>query len=183
MYGSPFRLPFPDVDHSRFLMFLGANPAVSGTSLFHLPHAVRRLRAVVRSGGRVVFINPRRTETGLAGEQIFIRPDTDVFFLAAFLSEILREQALRSGARRAPHGRTRRARGRGEGLDARAPGEVTGISAPTLRELVRAHHASGAAALYLSTGVNQGRSGALCFWLQEAINAGLGESRPAAAAA
>jgi anaerobic selenocysteine-containing dehydrogenase len=64
MYGSPFRLPFPDVDHSRFLMFLGANPAVSGTSLFHLPHAVQRLRAVVRKGGRVVFVNPRRTETG-----------------------------------------------------------------------------------------------------------------------
>jgi anaerobic selenocysteine-containing dehydrogenase len=48
---------------------------------------------------------------------------------------------------------------------------VTGIAAETLRELVRAHHASGAAALYLSTGVNQGRSGALCFWFQEAINA------------
>src|SRR5258705_2828434 len=73
-------------------MFIGANPAVSGASLFHLPHAVRRLRAVVRGGGRVVFINPRRTETGLAGQQIFIRPDTDVFFLAAFLSEILRER-------------------------------------------------------------------------------------------
>ena len=64
MYGSPFRLPFPDVDHSRFLMILGANPAVSGTSLFHLPHAVRRLRAVVRSGGRVVFINPAAQRPG-----------------------------------------------------------------------------------------------------------------------
>jgi anaerobic selenocysteine-containing dehydrogenase len=171
MYGSPFRLPFPDVDHSRFLMFLGANPAVSGTSLFHLPHAVRRLRAVVRSGGRVVFINPRRTETGLAGEQIFIRPDTDVFFLAAFLSEILRER-LYDPAHVAKH-----MVGLGE-LEAAVDGwtperqaEVTGISAQTLRELVRAHHASGAAALYLSTGVNQGRSGVLCFWLQEAINA------------
>jgi anaerobic selenocysteine-containing dehydrogenase len=171
MYGSPFRLPFPDVDHSRFLMFLGANPAVSGTSLFHLPHAVRRLRAVVRSGGRVVFINPRRTETGLAGEQIFIRPDTDVFFLAAFLSEILHER-LYDPAHVARH-----MVGLAE-LEAAVVGwtperqaEVTGISAQTLRELVRAHHASGAAALYLSTGVNQGRSGALCFWFQEAINA------------
>jgi len=171
MYGSPFRLPFPDVDHSRFLMFLGANPAVSGTSLFHLPHAVRRLRAVVRSGGRVVFINPRRTETGIAGEQIFIRPDTDVFFLAAFVREILCER-LYDPAHIARHM---------VGLEAleaavkewtpERQAEVTGISAATLRELVRAHHASGAAALYLSTGVNQGRSGVLCFWLQEAINA------------
>src|SRR5262249_62415878 len=48
---------------------------------------------------------------------------------------------------------------------------ATGIPSETLREPGRAHHASGAAALYLSTGVNQGRSGALCFWFQEAINA------------
>jgi anaerobic selenocysteine-containing dehydrogenase len=171
MYGSPFRLPFPDVDHSRFLMFLGANPAVSGTSLFHLPHAVRRLRAVVRSGGRVVFVNPRRTETGIAGEQIWIRPDTDVFFLAAFLAEILRER-LYDPAHVARH-----MVGLAElekVVEAWTPerqAAVTGISAEMLRELVRAHHASGAAALYLSTGVNQGRSGALCFWLQESINA------------
>jgi anaerobic selenocysteine-containing dehydrogenase len=171
MYGSPFRLPFPDVDHSRFLMFLGANPAVSGTSLFHLPHAVRRLRAVVRRGGRVVFVNPRRTETGIAGEQIFIRPDTDVFFLAAFLNEILRER-LYDPAHVAKHmvGQAELAAAVKEWTPERQA-EVTGISADVLRELVRAHHASGAAALYLSTGVNQGRSGALCFWLQEAINA------------
>jgi anaerobic selenocysteine-containing dehydrogenase len=171
MYGSPFRLPFPDVDHSRFLMFIGANPAVSGTSLFHLPHAIRRLRAVVRKGGRVVFVNPRRTETGIAGEQIFIRPDTDVYFLAAFLNEILRER-LYDPAHVARHM---------VGLEAleaavkdwtpERQAEVTGIPAATLCELVRGHHASGAAALYLSTGVNQGRSGALCFWFQEAINA------------
>jgi anaerobic selenocysteine-containing dehydrogenase len=171
MYGSPFRLPFPDVDHSRFLMFIGANPAVSGTSLFHLPHSVQRLRAVVRRGGRVVFLNPRRTETSIAGEQIFIRPDTDVFFLAAFLNEILRER-LYDAAHVAKH-----MVGLAElevVVSAWTPerqAHVTGVSAQTLRELVRAHHVSGAAALYLSTGVNQGRSGALCFWLQEAINA------------
>jgi anaerobic selenocysteine-containing dehydrogenase len=171
MYGSPFRLPFPDVDHSRFLMFIGANPAVSGTSLFHLPHAVQRLRAVVRKGGRVVFINPRRTETGIAGEQIFIRPDTDVFFLAAFLNEILREQ-LYDPSQVAKHmvGLETLSSAVKEWTPERQAA-VTGITAEQLRELVRAHHASGAAALYLSTGVNQGRSGALCFWLQEAINA------------
>jgi len=171
MYGSPFRLPFPDVDHSRFLMFIGANPAVSGTSLFHLPHAVRRLRAVVRRGGRVVFINPRRTETGIAGEQIFIRPDTDVFFLAAFLHEILRERRY-DPAHVARHmvGLEELA-GAVKDWTPERQAEVTGVCADTLRELVRAHGDSGAAALYLSTGVNQGRSGALCFWLQEAINA------------
>ncbi len=49
--------------------------------------------------------------------------------------------------------------------------EVTGVPAETLRELVRAHAAAEGAALYMATGVNQGRSGTLCFWLLECINA------------
>ena len=45
--------------------------------------------------------------------------------------------------------------------------EVTGISAETLRDLVRSHNEAKGAALYMATGVNQGRSGTLCFWLLE----------------
>ena len=56
MYGSPFRLAYPDVEHTEFLMVLGANPAVSGNTLYHLPAAVKRLKQVVKRGGRVVFI-------------------------------------------------------------------------------------------------------------------------------
>src|SRR5215470_17932730 len=90
MYGSPFRLAFPDVPHARFLMLFGSNPSVSNTSLVHLPHSIQALRDVERRGGRVVFVNPRRTETADAvGEHVAIRPDTDVFFLAAFVREIL----------------------------------------------------------------------------------------------
>ncbi|MEZ4215612.1 MAG: molybdopterin-dependent oxidoreductase [Myxococcota bacterium] len=171
MYGSPFRLPFPDVDHSGFLMFLGANPAVSGTSLFHLPHAVRRLRQIVKQGGRVVFVNPRRTETSIAGEHLFIRPDTDVFFLAAFLGEILRARAF-DAAHVARHmkGLDRLERVVAPWTPERQE-RVTGVPADTLRELVEAHRRADGAALYMSTGVNQGRHGTLCFWLQEAINA------------
>ena len=171
VYGSPFRLPFPDVDHAQFLMFLGANPAVSGTSLFHLPHAVKRLREVVRRGGRVVFVNPRRTETSIAGEQVFIRPDTDVFFLAAFLGEILRRGWFDRGwVETHMNGLAALERIAAPWTPERQA-EVTGVPAEVLRELVLAHHRADGAALYLSTGVNQGRSGAVCFWLQECINA------------
>jgi anaerobic selenocysteine-containing dehydrogenase len=48
---------------------------------------------------------------------------------------------------------------------------VTGVPAATLRELVRSHARADGAALYMATGVNQGRSGTLCFWLLECINA------------
>jgi anaerobic selenocysteine-containing dehydrogenase len=171
MYGSPFRLPYPDVDHCRFMLILGANPAVSGNTLYHLPHAVQRLKGIVKRGGRVVFINPRRIESAQAGEHLFIRPDTDVFFLAAFCRELIVTGGVdHDGVERHLRGFAQ-LRAAVEPWTPERQAAVTGIAAATLRELVTAHRASGAAALYLATGVNQGRSGTFCFWLLECINA------------
>jgi anaerobic selenocysteine-containing dehydrogenase len=172
MYGSPFRLAFPDVPHTRFFMLLGSNPSVSNTSLFHLPHSIASLRAVVRRGGRVVFLNPRRTETAEAvGEHVFIRPDTDVWFLAAFARELLETGGV------VPERVERHMTGLSELRRVVAPWTperqegVTRVPAALVRELAAAHRDSGAAALYMSTGVNQGRHGTLCYWLLESINA------------
>jgi len=171
MYGSPMRLAHPDVDHTQFMMVLGANPAVSGNTLYHLPRSRERFAEIVKRGGRVVFVNPRRIETASAGEHLFIRPDTDVFFLSAFLNELIREgQVARE--------RVDRAMLNFETLEKTVAAwtperqaEVTGIPASTLRGLVRDHARAEGAALYMATGVNQGRNGTLCFWLLEAINA------------
>jgi len=171
MYGSPMRLAHPDVDRATFMMVLGANPAVSGNTLYHLPRARERFGAIVARGGRVIFVNPRRIETARAGEHLFIRPDTDLFFLAAFCHEL-----IRTGAVDRAHV-DRHMAGYDALREAVAPwtperqAEVTGISAETLRALVRDHAAAPGAALYMATGVNQGRTGSLCFWLLECINA------------
>lgn len=171
MYGSPMRLAHPDVDHTQFMLVLGANPAISGNTLYHLPRSRERFAEIVKRGGRVVFVNPRRIETAAAGEHLFIRPDTDVFFLAAFLNEMIREGHV---ARE----RVARAMVNFETLEKTVSAwtperqaEVTGIPAQSLREVVRDHAAAPGAALYMATGVNQGRNGTLCFWLLEAINA------------
>jgi len=171
MYGSPMRLAYPDVDRASFVMVLGANPAVSGTTLFHLPRARSRFQDVVKRGGRVVFVNPRRIETAQGGEHHFIRPDTDVFFLAAFCNELIRRGGVDRN-RVEQHMRgfdTLRSVVEKWTPDRQA--EVTGISPDTLRDFVRSHAEADGAALYMATGVNQGRSGTLCFWLLECINA------------
>lgn len=171
MYGSPMRLAYPDVEHTGFMMILGANPAVSGNTLYHLPRASERFRAIVKRGGRVVFVNPRRIESAAAGEHLFIRPDTDLYFLAAFANELIRSGGV-------AHERVAQHMKNFEGLEKTVQAwtperqaEVTGIPAETLRDLVRAHQQAKGAALYMATGVNQGRSGTLCFWLLECINA------------
>lgn len=171
MYGSPFRLAYPDVERTEFVMVLGANPAVSGNTLYHLPGAVRRFKAITKRGGRVIFINPRRIETAQAGEHYFIRPDTDLYFLAAFCHELIES----GGVDRALVDKTMKGfEDLAEVLARWTPeqqAEVTGVSAERLRELVAAHRKANGAALYMATGVNQGRSGTLCFWLLECINA------------
>lgn len=171
MYGSPMRLTFPDVEHTKFYMVIGANPAVSGNTLFHLPRSVARMKNIVKRGGRCVFVNPRRIESAHAGEHIFIRPDTDVFFLAAYCNELIQ----RGGVDHERVNQYMQGYSRLEQLVAPWTPEkqhaVTGVSAETLRDLVNSHLELGAGALYMATGVNQGRNGSLCYWLLESINA------------
>jgi len=179
MYGAPMRLMYPDVEHTSFMMVIGGNPAVSGNTLYHLPRAQERFAEITRRGGRVVFVNPRRIETARAGEHLFIRPDTDVFFLAAFANELIRGGHVdRERVDRHMSGFETLARCVAPWTPERQA-EVTGVPAETLRDLVRAHAEASrrsdpehtGAALYMATGVNQGRSGSPCFWLLEAINA------------
>lgn len=171
LYGSPFRLAYPDIENTEFVMILGANPAVSGNTLYHLPASVKRFKAIVKRGGRVVFINPRRIESALAGEHFFIRPDTDVYFLAAFCNELIQRGDIDEATITAHMQGFDTLRSVVADWTPERQSEVTGVSADTLRDLVNSHSAADGACLYMATGVNQGRHGTLCFWLLEAINA------------
>lgn len=172
MYGYPFIQPFPDVDHTRCLVLVGSNPAVSKMSFVHLPDPIARLRAIEKRGGAVFHVNPRRTETAkVVGEHVFIRPDTDVFFYLSFLNVVLSEGSVD----RAAVGRTMKGYDRVAALAEPYPPErteaVTGIAPATLRRMVGTYLAADGAALFSSTGVNQGSDGTLAFFVQEVINA------------
>ncbi len=172
IYGFPFTQPFPDVERTRCLVVVGANPVVSKWSFLQVPNPMKRLREIEERGGRVFFVDPRRTESArAAGEHVFIRPDTDVFFYLAFLNELLATGGV-DRARAEEH-----LTGVAELGALAAPwtpervAPVTRIAPETLREMVAAYREAEGAALYSSTGVNMGTNGSLCFWLQEAINA------------
>ena len=110
-------------------------------------------------GGRVVFINPRRVETSSVGQHLFIRPDTDLFFLAAFCRELIRGGQVdrtRVDAFMTHFEELERAV---EKWTPERQAAVTGISADRLRELVRSHAAADGAALYMGTGVTRGAAG------------------------
>ena len=84
MYGSGFFVPVPDVDRTDYMLIVGANPAISNGSLMTAPGMSQRLRSLRQRGGRVVVIDPRRTETArVADEHHFIRPGSDALLIAA----------------------------------------------------------------------------------------------------
>lgn len=172
MYGSPFVLPFPDIERSNCLILVGANPMVSKWALLQSADPYARLHAAVKRGAKVFVVDPRRNETAkAAGEHLFIRPDADVFFFLAFLREIF---ALGAVDRR-------RAAAYMCGIDEveamvrpwtpERCAEATQIAPETLRRMVKAYVEADGAAMYCSTGVNMGSDGGLAFWLQECINA------------
>jgi len=172
VYGFPFTQPFPDVDRTRCLIVVGANPIVSKWSFLQVPNSLKRLRAIEKRGGRVFVVDPRRTETAKAvGTHVAIRPGTDVFFYLAFLNELL----ATGGVDRARVARHMKGLEAIEALAAPWTSErtasVTRIPAGTLREMVRVYREADGAALYSSTGVNMGGHGALAFWIQEVVNA------------
>ena len=172
VYGFPFTQPFPDLENIECLIIVGANPAISKWSFLQVSNPIRRLKEIEGRGAKIFIVDPRRTETAkVAGEHVFIRPNTDVFFYLSFLHELLATttidrdhvdqymtgfEELCAVAEAWPPERT---------------AEVTQIPANTLRAMVRAYREADGAALYCSTGVNMGTNGSIAFWLQEAINA------------
>jgi anaerobic selenocysteine-containing dehydrogenase len=175
MYGHQLLLPVPDLDRTRFLLVLGANPVVSNGSLMTAPDVARRLKAIRARGGRLVVVDPRRSETAaMADEHLFIRPGTDVLLLLALLHTLVAEERIAPGRLEAfTDGWDVLARA----VEPFAPGRVaaaTGIAADRLRGLARQFAASAPAVCYGRVGVSTQAFGGLCQWLIQALNIATG---------
>ena len=172
LFGSANDQVFPDIEHTQLLIAIGSNPVISKMSFISMPHPMKKLQAIEQRGGKVYWVNPRKTESAKRlGEHIAIRPDTDIFFALGFLNELIRCGGVDQ----------QRVATYMNGYDTLADvaqawtadrvAQVTRIPADTLRRMVQDYIAADGAAMYFSTGVNQGRFGLLVYWIQEAINA------------
>ncbi|HEX7831285.1 MAG TPA: molybdopterin-dependent oxidoreductase [Thermoanaerobaculia bacterium] len=170
MYGHQFLIPIPDIDRTDYFLILGANPVASNGSLMTAPDVTKRLAAIRARGGKVVVIDPRRTETAdVASEHHFIRPATDAAFLMALLN-VLRDEELMRVAQ------PDRVRGLDRALDAIAhmtpdvAASITGIDADTIRRIARELAAAPSAAIYGRVGTSLQSFGTLNQWLIQLLN-------------
>ncbi len=171
MFGHQLLLPIPDIDHTDFMLILGANPVVSNGSLMTVPDVKKRLKAIRARGGRVVVIDPRRTETAeLAGEHLFIRPGTDALLLAALVYTVFDEKLASPGRLSAFTDGIDQVQKLVQAFAPESVGEETGIAAVDIRELARDFCKSPSAVAYGRLGVSVQAFGGLCQWLINVLN-------------
>jgi anaerobic selenocysteine-containing dehydrogenase len=170
MFGHQFLTPIPDIDHTDYFLMLGANPIASNGSMMTVPDVAKRLKAIQTRGGRVVVIDPRRTETAeVADEHHYIRPGTDAALLAALVTEVV---AL-IGTTRAnalPLTGIDEAIASLAHFNASTVAAWTGIDATTIRRIAVEFVAAPRAVCYGRMGTTAQRYGALNQWLIYLIN-------------
>ncbi len=169
MFGNLALFPIPDLDRTDFMLVLGANPSVSNGSLMTAPGARHRLRDVIARGGRVVVVDPRRTETAkLASQHIAVRPGGDAFLLLGLLHVLFAEDltVVPDWATGADDLRALAAE-----WDVSRAATAAGVEPATITDLARAFAGAGRAVAYGRVGVCQQRTGTLIHWLINALNA------------
>ncbi|MCR9095590.1 MAG: molybdopterin-dependent oxidoreductase [bacterium] len=171
MYGGFLNTPVPDLARCDYLLMLGANPLASNGSLMTAPGIKKRLEAIRARGGRLVVVDPRRTETAaIADEHLFVRPGGDAALVLAMVQVVVEEERVDLG----------RAEGLVEGLDRAltairpyTPERVTeacGVAPETIRRIAREVAEADRAVVYGRMGTSVQTFGTLAHWAIDLLN-------------
>ncbi|MDH3201672.1 MAG: molybdopterin oxidoreductase family protein [Myxococcales bacterium] len=171
MFGHQLRFPVPDVDRTDYMMLIGANPIASNGSIMSAPGIKKRLEGIQKRGGKVVVVDPRRTETArIADEHVFVKPGTDALFLLGLLHEVT--AAGVDLGRLAQHVKNvDRMIEIAKGYPPRQTADVTGVPATTVKRLAREFREAPKAVAYGRVGACTQEFGGQCMWLINALNA------------
>ncbi|MGE0712906.1 MAG: molybdopterin-dependent oxidoreductase [Planctomycetota bacterium] len=175
-FGMQLSQPVPDLERTRFLLVVGANPVVSGGSLLTAPGVGRRLKEVTARGGKVVVLDPRRSETArLASEHVFVWPDKDALLLLSLARAIVRAGRWDEAflARWARPGWKEALPRLLEPFDPErvAPRAGPGLTAGTIERLARELSEAEGAAVYARLGPCNAEHGGLAVWATTLLNA------------
>ena len=176
LFGHMLRIPVPDVNRTQYMLIIGGNPLASNGSIMTAPNMRQKLKDIKARDGKVVVIDPRRTETAdIASEHHFIRPATDVLLLLAMLNEIYLQGY--AGKARAKNNRAaalapeiERIADFAEDYSAESVADITGISASEIKRLVKEFCEAESSVCYGRMGVSVQEFGLLSQYLIMVIN-------------
>jgi len=171
LWGDPNTFPLPDLDRTDHLLMLGANPVASNGSLVTAPDFPGRLKAMPARGGRLVVIDPRKGETAIrADEHLFIRPGTDVFWLAALVHTLFEEDLVSIGRLEPWVDGVEEVRALVASFTPERVASICGIDAETTRRQARDLAGSAAGAVYGRMGAHTVEFGTASAWMTAILN-------------
>ncbi|CAD5109172.1 molybdopterin oxidoreductase family protein [Zestomonas carbonaria] len=169
MYGHGLLIPIPDIDHTDFMLILGGNPLASNGSIMTVPDVEKRLKALKARGGKLVVVDPRRSETAaIADQHLFVRPGQDAALLLGVLNTLFAEGLAR--ATHLPVSGLDEVRAAIADFNAESMSRRCGVPAEDIRQLARDFAAAERAVCYGRMGVSTQAFGTLCQWLVQLIN-------------
>lgn len=171
MFGHWLSIPVPDIERCDFLLMLGANPMASNGSLWTVPDFRGKAKAMRARGGKLVVIDPRRTETAeIADAHHFIRPGADAYLLLGMVHTLFDENLVKLG-RLAEHvNGVDEVQAAVKDFAPERVAERCGIDAPTIRELARTLARTEHAAVYGRIGTCVQEFGTVNSWLVDVLN-------------
>ncbi len=171
MLGHPLLLPIPDIDRTEYFLIFGANPLASNGSLMTAPDIINRLEAIKKRGGKIVLIDPRKTETArVTSEHHFIKPSSDVYFLLAIINTLFAENLVNPGRLNDFTDGVEILREVSKDYAPEKVESLTGISASEIKRIAIEFATAKSAVCYGRMGVSIQKFGSLCQWLINSIN-------------
>ncbi|MET0900541.1 MAG: molybdopterin-dependent oxidoreductase [Mycobacterium sp.] len=170
LYGTPMAVPIPDLMRTDLLVMLGSNPVVSHGSFLTTPRIKDRMHDIVKRGGRVVVVDPRRTETAAQFEWLGIVPDGDAYLMLSVLQVLFAEGLVKLDQVAAQADGVAWLQEQCEPFTPEATQTRTGIEPGIVRTLARDLAATPRAAVYGRFGTCVGRNGTLTAYLIDVVN-------------
>ena len=171
LFGHPLAIPVPDIDHTDYLLILGADPYSSNGSLWTVPDVPGRLKALQARGGRFVVVDPRRSRTARAADRhVPIRPGTDAYLLLGMVHELFARDLAAVGSLAEHLAGLDALRGLVAPFDPDSVAPRCGVDAGTIRELTTELAAAPRAAVYGRIGTTTVATGTVTSWLVDVLN-------------
>ena len=168
LFGHQLMIPISDLDRTSYFLVFGANPMASNGSLMTVPDFPQRIRDLKARGGKMVVVDPRRTETAkVADEHHFVRPGSDATVLLAMLN-VLFDEDLTSPASYVDGVEVVRAAV--ADFTPEYAEAASGLDAEVIRRLTRELAAADGAAAYGRLGLSTQGFGSVCQWAINCLN-------------
>ncbi len=171
MYGHGSSFTIPDIDRTDYMLMLGANPVASNGSLMTAGDILARLEKIKERGGKLVLIDPRRTETALyAHEHQFIKPGSDALFLIGLIKVVFDKGLTNIDSRLPFNGDFETVKSLVDGFSLETIAKLTHIPVETIERIATEFASAEKAVCYGRMGISVQEFGALNHWLIQILN-------------